>query len=179
MVTVDASWKEIEHYISELQKKTSPAAWRVVNEIPISAYFIDRLIQKKWTVLCDYDKFSSICGSIDKNLPIIHLANHLAPHQRDITLFHELAHLRHPVLLSSCTDARMTPFAKNEREIIVEYLGRKARTDPELLRHAVVSFGLEPKIYDRASYVAFTGIKGQQCLPFMSEEYATTPLDYL
>ena len=137
------------------------------------------IVEKKWKVLNDYGNTTTYVGGIDKLHPIIHLADYLKPHQRDITLFHELAHLRHPILLSSRTDTRMTPFGEYGREIIVEYLGRKARADPELLRHTVVSFELEPKIYDKASYVAFTGIKGQQCLSFMSEEYATIQLDYL
>lgn len=177
MVTVNASWSEIEQYVLESEKRTAPDIWRAIHQSKISKYFIDGLIEKKWKVL--YNSSTLFVGSIHKTKSIINLANYLKPHQRDITLFHELAHLCHPVLLSSRTDAKMTPFGEYEREIIVEYLGRKARADPELLRHAVLSFGLEPKIYDKVSYVAFTGIKGQQCFPFMSEEYATIQLDYL
>ncbi|GEM_PF-2112921 len=169
MLTVNDSWSEIEQYVLGLEKRTDQEIWQVLHQSKISTYFIDRLIGKRWKVRCDYDKSSHFFGGIDKDLPIIHLANHLAPHQRDITLFHELAHLRHPILLSSLVDIRVTPFDKNEREIIVEYLGRKARANPELLRYAVLSFGLEPHIYDQASYAAF-GVPEQLKFPFAADD---------
>src|SRR3989344_2484545 len=153
MITVNDSWPEIEQYVLELEKRTDQEIWQALHQCKISKYFIDRLVGKKWKVL--YNSDTILVGSIHVTEPIIYLADHLKPHQRDITLFHELAHLRHPILLSSLVDTRITPFEKNEREIIVEYFGRKARADSELLRHAVLSFGLEQHVYDQASYAAF------------------------
>ena len=38
---------------------------------------------------------------------------------------------------------------------IVEKIARDTRINPELLRHAITTFGLEQHIYDEASYQAF------------------------
>ncbi len=143
------------------------AIWKEVQENPISKSFIDQLLTESWRVKYLDTGFISRGISYDQE---IYLANDLTPLKRDITLFHELAHLRHPILLSSRFAANEKE--KCEREIITEWLGRKARADPELLRHAVLSFSLEARIYDKSSYQAFQKIiRGQQCFPFIEQEY--------
>ncbi len=179
MVTVNDSFRKIEQYVLELEERTSPAVWDQIYQNPISTNFIDGLVEQRWKVWYNSDR--NFTGSFSESAHIIYLADYLKPHQRDMVLFHELVHLRHPIILSSSVDARMTPFGKNSREIIVEYLGRKARADHDLLRHAVLSFGLDAQIYDLPSYKAFKDVKEQQNFSFMKDwfplrmDYQTSP----
>ena len=62
-----------------------------------------------------------------------------------------------------------------EMEIILEYHARMLRADPQLLRHAVYSFGLKPEIYDCASYRAFgtvvVGLENQLNFKFAEGDF--------
>lgn len=164
------SWEEINWYVSRLVNGTSPVIRDKIYQSSISSAFIDGLIHKGWRVEYEQDHF--FAGSI--SLPPetkITLRDNLTPYGRDKTLFHELAHLRHPVLLSSRSGPLKTPFGKDDIETIVEWLGRKVRADPELLRYAIVSFGLQPQVYDQASYAAFRLVKEQLSFPFAEDNY--------
>ena len=168
-------WEKINSYVLQLRETNSRyPIWRAIEEFPLSKDFIDGIVEEGWRVIYEPDFFflGGITHPPEKN---IILKAELKPYQRDRTLFHELAHLRHPLLLSyqTANDQKQ----KCEREVIVEWLGRKARADPGLLRHAVLSFGLDAYIYDKSSYQAFQGIKGQQCFSFMREEYKDILMD--
>lgn len=162
-----ASWEKINSYVLNLrEKKPQYPIWRAIERFPISKDFIDQVIKDKWKVV--YKDLTGIVGGVTRENEI-YLARYLAPYPRDITLFHELVHIRHPYFLSSQTTNNRQE--KCEREIITEWLGRKARTDPDLLRHVVLSFGLDAHVYDKPSYEAFQGLRGQQYFPFMRQEY--------
>ena len=52
-----------------------------------------------------------------------------------------------------------------------EWLARRARADPEILRDVVTMFSLQPLVYDHASYDAFS-IRFR--IPFAREMYSET-----
>jgi hypothetical protein len=164
---VVAPWKEIEAYVAGLQKNYGISFWEEIKDKPITTEFIDGIIKNGWKVF--YKEGFVYAGVVTKDNKIL-LRDTLTPIKRDITLFHELAHIRHPVLLSS--QGIESHRIKCEREIITEWLGRKARADPELLRYAVHSFELQPHIYDLASYKAFKGLDKQLDFYFVENTYS-------
>ena len=167
MVTPLNSWKEIEKYVLFLHMcKPEQGVWQGINDYPLSVSFIDELVQKRWKVSyrSSFRKNFGVCCPDSRR---IILAGSLKddPYQRDKTLFHELAHARHPNFLGTNRELFLPKKEYAQRESITEWLGRKARADPELLRHAVLSFGLEPQVYDQSSYRAFNDVLKQISLP--------------
>ena len=105
------------------------------------------------------------------------LKTSLKPYERDKTLFHELCHAMYRQELVGLNDRLSAPPSlRQENEIIVEWLARQFRADPQLLREAINIFDLEPKVYDWASYQAFPGYRPfeiderQFALPFAAWE---------
>ena len=166
MITTElSSWKDIEEEILRLQKEQpKDELWGKVASEPISKEFIDDLVKKKWRVLYrPYNKNSGVCSFQQKKIVISRTYEHF-PYRRDVILFHELAHARHGELLSSNHEDREK---RRQQEIIAEWLGRKARANPELLHHAVLSLGLQPQVYDQSSYRAFNDLVRQPALPLI------------
>ena len=166
-----APWEEIISYVAKLREiNPKLLIWEELEEKLLSENFIDELISQGWEVF--YRENYLFYGSISP-LPKkeITLRAGLQPYQRDEALFHELAHLRHPLLLSHQTARNHQE--ETEREIIVEWLAKQARANPELLRKAVVSFGMRPKVYDLSSYHAFNDLVQQPSLPHMDLFYIT------
>ncbi len=98
---------------------------------------------------------------------IIEIKEGLNAFERDCTLFHELVH--------ACFNFSRSFMISGEEEYwkleaIVELNARKLRAQPPLLRHAIKSFKLPPKVYDLASYKAFPD-HPQQLLQFMPSVY--------
>lgn len=153
-IHVHSPWIELDNYVSALHLKDQEGMiWQEIEDKQISTTFIDELRKEGWKV--KYDCIEDL-GRCDYENKIIFLSSlfrfFYSPFERDVTLFHELAHVRHPTVLNSVS---YSSIPNHQQEIITEWLGRKARADPELLHHAVLSFGLKPQIYDRASYCAF------------------------
>jgi len=165
MVGAHVPWLELDFFVSDLRiKKPYLQIWPGIERNPPSIASIDVLLEHGYVV--EERPLNLLLGTIE--YPKIVLQTSLDPYERDKTLFHELAHLHHPVLL--CLGDSYSYFSEREqlqREAITEWLGRKARADPELLRHAIVSFGLEPHVYDQASYRAFKDLVKQPASPFI------------
>ena len=177
--TASSSWKELDGYVSKLiQVFPNLQIWKDIERKPITVSSIDHLISDS-TNLIEDSTITVFTGGIvieeETKKMVILLKAGLDSYNRDVTLFHELAHLHHPIYLSRRSnefDGFVSYAEETAREAITEWLGRKARADPELLRHAVLSFGLEAQVYDKSSYQAFQKIiKSQQCFPFMEQEY--------
>lgn len=180
IISSTSSWEELDNYVSNLQG-TSPRwkIWKDIERKQISVSSIDCLLSRD-LVLREDNAFSNITGAVIqyKGCVEIWLRRGLSPYKRDVTLFHELAHIiHHPNLSNNRYAGNISPKEANDREAITEWLGRKARADPELLRHAVLSFGLDAYIYDKSSYQAFQGIKCQRCFSFRGKEYLKTLMD--
>ncbi len=143
------NWKNMDLYVSETREKyPGLPIWEEIREKPITVESIDEKIKGGLVVITRPMYFH---GSVSFSGEIL-LREGLDPFKRDITLFHELAHLHHPILLSWDSPN----YLGIEKETITEWLGRKARADPLLLRKAIYGFGLEPHIYDKSSYFAFS-----------------------
>ncbi len=74
--------------------------------------------------------------------------------ERDVTIFHELMHVWYDPMLDD------SPNLKNEQRCLsnearTEWLARRARAQPELLRIVIEGFDLKPEVYDKASCLAF------------------------
>lgn len=164
MVLATDSWEKINEYVLDLQARVDSKIWDQLFENSITAYFIDKLKSENWGVC--YEKDHYFLGSIRLPKKIITLRAELTPCQRDLTLFHELAHLTHPFLRNP-TPLNGGPFGEESIEAIVEWFARKARANPKLLKHAVLSFGLEPYVYDQASYRAFNDLVPQLSFHFL------------
>jgi len=154
----NASWPELDAFISDLGiKKPYLRIWKTMESTPITTASIDALVNQGLVVVTHpLGLFSGkiLLGKLEDGKIV--LKQGLSPYERDKTLFHELAHLHHPVLL--CSGDSYGYFSEKEqaqREAIAEWLGRTARANPELLRHAIHRFELKPQIYDLASYSAF------------------------
>lgn len=159
MIDVTDSWAKIEDFIETFQTiERYNVIWSEINQKPISLDFINKIRTNGHRV--EYQSFPEHhFGEYDRRSKLILLNEALqeCPYERDVTLFHELAHARHPFSLN---DNRWLKYEeRQQREIVAEWLGRKARANPELLRHTIVSFGLEPRVYDLASYYAFQDLK--------------------
>lgn len=153
MIHVHSPWRELDNYVSALRlKDQNGMIWQEIKDNPISTTFIDGLRKERWKVRYDCIEDLGSCDYENKIILLSSLFRFVFPFERDITLFHELAHTRHPTLLNSVLHS---PVPDPQQEVIAEWLGRKARAEPELLRHAILSFGLKPEVYDQASYRAF------------------------
>ncbi|MDO8511215.1 MAG: hypothetical protein Q7S55_03555 [Nanoarchaeota archaeon] len=181
IIDTTSSWTELDSHVHEL-KDSFPywQIWKDIERKPINTFSIAYLVGHGLSLVEDHT-FSTLTGAVmtrGDGKAKLWLRRDLAPYKRDVTLFHELAHVHHPIYLSR-SNGRFSASAEEEnaREAITEWLGRKARADPGLLRLAVLSFGLDAYIYDKSSYRAFQWIKGQQCFSFMDKEYQDTWMD--
>ena len=117
---------------------------------PITIKSIDKLIIEGWEVSYIKNKLTVLLGGLIPDQKKIVIKSTLTPYQRDLTLFHELAHIHYPYSKSNDNTYRY-----KWNEIFIEKIARDTRINPELLRHAITTFGLEQHIYDEASYQAF------------------------
>lgn len=158
--------KEVE--ILKLNFPLTPA-WNVLKSNLLVPESISKLISCGWTF--GYIVSSDPPGFANPETKKIKIAGELKnPYLRDKILLHEIVHaIHHPQL----SDGWMTPEESARRNnIIVEWVSRKARANPDLLRTAVLGFGLTPEVYDSASYDAFEYHPDKRQLEFeFSQEY--------
>lgn len=175
----DISWEELNTYVSILLRRVpymdiwgTPRfdrdIWRRIILEPFNPDSIDRLTRQGWKVVLD-DLESD--GYALPRVREILLNRRLGLYQRDLTLFHELMHAWFGDELGGKNHVMDHKLAE-ESEAIAEWLARQYRADPELLRHTVLSFGLEPGVYDCISYEAFyPDLIKQGVLPSVAEYY--------
>lgn len=164
-------WNGLYQYIAILKdEEPSLPIWKEIAEKPVDKKFLHELRSQEWKVRGEpMDLLAD--GLYDYENRVIRINNYLImrmndekAYERDKFLFHEIAHLRFGL-----NDNIGNPGWK-KNAAIAEWIGRQSRADPELLKHAVKGFGLEPIIYDLASYQAFHGRMKNFLFPSQSRQ---------
>lgn len=158
---VKASWSELEEYIGCCKNNDYYFFERTLAQNPVLPGSFEKLVNQGWNVKFREMNHYGITLLCSKEIFLRQdLQNN--GYERDKTIFHEFAHVFYDIS-SSGTSLRRD-------DAIMEWLGRQWRANPLLLRHGILAFGLEPKIYDKASYLAFR--KQEQLeFPFFKEQY--------
>ncbi len=145
-------WVDLDKHIQELQLKTrNRKLWEDIKQSPLTPQSIDKLIAEKWKFKTVNIPDYGIC-SIEAKFIQLGTFNH--GFVRDIYLLHELYHAWYGQQTNDGTFSE-SPY-KHDNRLIGHWLARKWRTNPEILKSAVLSFGLPPRIYDASSYNAFS-----------------------
>jgi len=167
-------------YLKEIVNRHKAAfpnrkVWSQINENPLKTESIDRLVKKGLKVIMH--NFGSVYSGKSN---LIKIENRVKGYRRDAEFFHELCHAWYGKELDDYCYNEQSPFRiylSMCNNIIAYWIARQLRADPGMLRHAVLSFGLEPQIYDMASYLAFSenpaDLNRQETFPFAEEHYQT------
>lgn len=144
------SWSDLKSDIDYLHTlERYRREFGLIRNYPLATQSIDDLVQNKWRVhLGNEDVFATYYD--DK---VIIVREGSTPYERDQGLFHELTHACYGRDTLNDEDG----WSKGGRDLnaITEWAARRSRANPWLLKHAVTSFGLEPQVYDRSSFIAF------------------------
>jgi len=144
-------WAELDAAVAKIRQETLYARdWSKIDD-SFTRGSIDILVQSGWKLFVDFRGPGAFCSPVRKE---IGLPKSLGGFERDTALFHELVHAWFGDELNDA--ARRYFMRERQNNRITEWLARKLRAKPELLRHAVTTFGLEPVIYDSSSYLAFS-----------------------
>ena len=114
------------------------------------------------------EKLETLLGVCHRPEKKVTIKQELRGFQRDVTFLHEL---NHAYLGPTFKDVPAI-LQKEEvheaciRSIIIEWAARRARANPRVLHSAVLTFDLEPQIYDHASYCAFHNLEQQMTFAF-------------
>lgn len=142
----------------------------LIQEKPITIETIDMLVSDGWRVqLNDFmEEDNGWC--VFGNFKIIELSAQSKNYLRDKIFFHELVHAWYKESLYDAFSYNMQTH-RTQNNAIAEWLGRKLRATPDILRHGISRFGLDPHIYDKASCAAFSDvdIERQQVFSFVKE----------
>lgn len=145
----EASWTDLDSYVNSVRSiNSSWDLWTLLDREPLTVESIDFLVAEGWRL--EEHGLSAYHGLCMLRTKLIQINSNLSAYERDKTLFHELAHAwysKFGILLNGI----VSPV----EEIITEWIARGLRATPKLLRQAVLTFGLEPFIYDSASHQAF------------------------
>lgn len=127
--------------------------WEMITSNPFSRESVDSMVSKGWKIwLIDLEGFESMGGGCWTELKCIILKHRLEGFERDVTLFHELLHAHYG---DELTDRKTEGQKGEENFLIIEWIARQSRADPELLKYTINTFQLEPQIYDKVSCQAF------------------------
>jgi hypothetical protein len=152
---MEIHWHFLNNLVNrQLKSRIDPHSWSEITENSLSIEAINKLISDGW-------KFSYGKNSRCDLFKIV-VERGLKGYERDYHLFHETVHAWYD---NKIEDVLYPLYVKDEyfdygackfsSEIITDWLALKARAKPELLRHTILSFGLDPQIYDQISYLAF------------------------
>ncbi len=143
MIAATDSWRDLHNYVSTLQKKNSH--WKIWDDITSpDKYCIDFLIENNWSVESGNPMF---LGAVTFDKRIMYRED-LKTKERDRTICHELAHVFYPrTMYQESNNA--------DWECIIEWIGRRWRAKPEVLKEIIEGFHIEPRIYDRITQRAF------------------------
>lgn len=158
------TFAEIEARVKVIRKDfPHRRIWQAIEE-PMTTDSIDSLIGDGWVVKTEQEDTYS-----KPWLNEIGLEYGLNGFARDRALFHEIAHA---LLGEEASDNLLARF-RDDNNTIVEYLARQLRANPEILRHSVLAFNLEPEIYDSVSHQAFAAYRSLS--PHQGPHSATPP----
>ena len=160
-----STWEEIDTWIRNFLRDF-PQFAQTIKENPLQEshihYFSKKipLRRSKFWLKIDPKELCARC-SYNEVFREIDIHPLLFGYERDNSLFHELCHLHYGNLIYLFLEDKF-PWKRGKpthhgeiSEEIIEWLGRKHRSDYVLLREAIYSFQLEPQIYDLSSYLAF------------------------
>ncbi|MBI2148391.1 hypothetical protein HYU23_01825 [Candidatus Woesearchaeota archaeon] len=139
MVSCHASWRVVGGYVwnrMNILKEVGILTLIEDNEKAVS--WINSLVDQGWAVV---EKPIQSDGFQLTNIKRIYINSELRDYNRDITLLHEIVSTFYG--------------DKIKDEIVVEWIARRIRADPKILRQAIRGFGLEERVHDKASYQAF------------------------
>ena len=152
-------WQELDAYVAK-GKDLVPdlPIWKLIKSRPLDTLSLEQLVRSGWRIYwipslyneghCLYSNKEIVMGSYPD------------AYERDKTLLHELTHAWYGD--SSVGNRDMLYSIEHAA---VEWIARKCRNNPLLLRGAWSEFGLEPMIYDLASYKAAHPMAGDPNLP--------------
>lgn len=180
---IDSSWEDLNSAALEVrnQQPTLPI-WEALEKPIITSESINQLVRDAWKVRSidhraiykdyinskgrpeetsgrDYQYASTGSGGClieDKTIllgPVHNRFNLSQWYLRDLALAHEIVHALYPE-----TPDRQDygfDFTRRQNFIVVEWTARQVRANPELLKAAVLGFGLQARIYDGVSLKAF------------------------
>jgi len=135
---------------------------------PINQESIDQMISEGWRAVISDEMFAKygVCRFDHKE---IRLRPELGGYRRDETLFHEIIHAFYGKETADTKISGLPYWQENGK--IVEWMSRKLRANPVLLKHVITAFKLKPQIYDKISYMVFSDVSNTQTvLPFISED---------
>ena len=167
----EMSWGELEKYVSEIQDERYN---EIIENPGITCESISNLFREGWRVGL-LECREGLCVPSTKKIT---LNKSLIEYQRDEVLFHELVHAHYPVVLD---DSLLSgPFSvQSIRNGVTEYVARILRANPEILKHTIEVFGLEPQIYDGPSFIAFSYLNKEMLEKQIPFEFARDHFDYL
>ena len=167
----EMSWGELEKYVSEIQDTQYN---KIIENPGITCESISNLFRVGWRVGLSECREGLCLHSTKK----IELNKSLIEYQRDEVLFHELVHAHYPMVLNESLLSR-TFSEQSIRNGVVEYVARNLRANPEILKHTIKVFGLEPQIYDVSSFIAFSSLNEEMSEKQIPFEFARDHFDYL
>lgn len=162
------SWCDLQkkyHFVKDIY--SSEKIWERIDSDPISPAFISWLYRNGHRVI-----INGKLSSYDAKKKLITISKGFSEgFDRDCTLFHEIAHAKYD------NDDNNRPFGRNYeyRELVIEFVGRKLRADPELLKFTVLTFNLEPQVYDLTSFIAFGQIMHPEICNFLTGKQPPLP----
>jgi len=150
-----SDWNTLDSFVNSV--KEDEKVGRILRRFkrnPITKKSIEKLVTDGWRVLFKKIFFDGVINA--KNQIIIDSTYFDDPYGRDVVLFHELVHIFHPEkIFRRAGFPEWSSSNPNYQELLVEWLARQSRAKPTLLRSTIISFQLQPVIYDRVSYLAF------------------------
>ena len=146
LIVAMAKFDDLDRRVARIKTKI-PRLVHVI-EGSITTNYLQGLVEEGWEV--EWDKDLKIHYAVipkgEKKI-LLSPSKIRTAYQRDIALFHEIAHIYGGDLLHA--------YHEEFKEPIAEWFGRKWRADPDLLQCAITSFGLKPYSYDYPSSQAF------------------------
>lgn len=148
---IPATWEELDMAANRVrwESRIFRRIWAVRDYKPLDEKAINHLIQDELRITivpnangdASYYRKRILIGKFDN------------PFERDRAIFHELAHAWFGEELD---DGSGLNDRERENRIIADWIARQARANPSTLRAAILGLNLEPRIYDKTSYQAFS-----------------------
>lgn len=131
-------YDRLEERVDELKTKLpNHPIWNKIKEDPITSEYIDRLVEEGWKVkFYPPQKLSDEgAGSVDKNNKTIKVRGNLSIYERDITLLHEIVHIKYG------EDSQYQYIAEEAEpfygDLVTESLARELYKNKELLKKVI------------------------------------------
>lgn len=167
------SWERLNTIVQALLTgKNYKWLYSHINDDPFTTAAISKSLKKGVKVAyVKYSQPDTASLHQDGSGFLIEISVALNPFEHDVSFLHELVHIYHHPHLQDVSDVRHDSTTCYNNNAITEWLARKARADPEILRLVYNLLQRPPCIYDRASYEAFSNQVQQKEFDFMKAYY--------